>query len=302
MGRKLPPMNSLRVFEAVARHASLSAAAEELSVTRGAVSQQLKILEDWLGARLVDRTTNPISLTLEGEEYSQIVRTSLDAIAIGSQRLSGHLPNTLSISASANFASMYLIDRLAEFSNLYPDIVIKLSTSNDYVDLQAEYHDIAIRHGNGDWKDVRIDRLGYEMVFAVCSPELLEEHPIQRIDDIARLGVRVLDYAGSENWELWSSCLGTSAPALDRRSIFDHASLVVRAAISGYGVAIARSLLVIDALHKGDLVRPFPDALPAPFGFYLVHTKTSHRKPEVRVFREWLLEKVSVDLRRLNDS
>src|SRR6266702_639977 len=175
MPRQLPPLNALRAFEAAARSESFTRAAEELCVTQGAVSHQVKALEATLGIRLFNRERQRLVITDAGREYLNVVRDALDRIAAGTERvLQRQNSGVLTVSTSPDFAAKWLVNRLGRFAEAHPGIDLRISATLHHVDFAREDVDLAVRHGDGSWAGLDVARLSTEQLLAVCSPKLLE--------------------------------------------------------------------------------------------------------------------------------
>src|SRR3954468_5532664 len=176
MHRHLPPLNALKAFEAAARRESLTRAAEELCVTQGAVSQQVKGLEATLGIKLFFRERQRLVITEAGREYLEVVRDALDRIAVGTERLQQRQNSgVLTVSTSPDFASKWLVHRLGRFAEAHPDIDLRISATMPHVDFANEDVDLAVRHGEGQWSGLHVERLCSEQLFPVCSPKLMQD-------------------------------------------------------------------------------------------------------------------------------
>jgi len=175
MLRRLPPLNALKAFEAAARHESFTRAAEELCVTQGAVSHQVKALELELGIKLFNRERQRLIITEAGREYLIVLRDALDRIAVGTERLvQRQSSGVLTVSTSPDFAAKWLVSRLGRFAEAHPSIDLRISATLHHVDFAREDVDLAVRHGDGTWPGLDVARLSSEQLFAVCSPKLLE--------------------------------------------------------------------------------------------------------------------------------
>ena len=174
MPRQLPPLNALRAFEAAARSESFTRAAEELCVTQGAVSHQVKALEATLGIKLFNRERQRLVITDAGREYLNVVRDALDRIAAGTERvLQRQNSGVLTVSTSPDFAAKWLINRLGRFSDTHPGIDLRVSATMHHIDFVREEVDVAVRHGDGNWSGLDAVRLCTEQLFPVCSPKLM---------------------------------------------------------------------------------------------------------------------------------
>jgi len=174
MRPRLPPLNSLKAFEAAARHESFTRAAEELFVTQGAVSQQVKALETGLGIKLFNRERQRLIITEAGRDYLTVVRDALDRIAVGTDRLlQRQNAGVLTVSTSPDFAAKWLVHRLGHFAEAHPEIDLRVSATLHHVDFAREEVDLAVRHGDVNWPGLDPVQLSGEQLFAVCSPKLL---------------------------------------------------------------------------------------------------------------------------------
>src|SRR6266852_555486 len=174
MLRRLPPLNALKAFEAAARSESFTRAAEELNVTQGAVSHQVKALEATLGIKLFNRERQRLVITEAGRDYLAVIRDALDRIAVGTERLvQRQNAGVLTVSTSPDFAAKWLVYRLGRFAEAHPSIDLRISATLHHVDFAREDVDLAVRHGDGSWAGLDVVRLSSEQLFAVCSPQLL---------------------------------------------------------------------------------------------------------------------------------
>src|SRR5436190_16177478 len=174
MPRRLPPLNALKAFEAAARHESFTRAAEELCVTQGAVSHQVKALEAELAIKLFNRERQRLVITEAGRDYLAVVRDALDRIAIGTERLlQRQSAGILTVSTSPDFAAKWLVHRLGHFAEAHSEIDLRISATLHHVDFAREEVDLAVRHGDGNWPGLETVRLAPEQLFPVCSPKLL---------------------------------------------------------------------------------------------------------------------------------
>jgi len=290
MGRRLPPLNSMRVFEAAARHLSFTQAGEELHVTQAAVSHQIRVLEEWLGVLLFQRLKNGLKLTEEGENYLGPMTHALDTMADATS----HLINregikTLSISTLSSFASIWLVPRLKSFRDQYPDLDVRIITIDQEEDLLSKGEvDLDIRYGDGKWQHVYAKKFLTEHIYPVCSPDYLKEgKPLEYLEDLD--GHTLLHDVGVIGWKDWLEEAGVTNVESSRGPGFTHSHLVMQAAICGEGVALGRGALVVDALIKGDLVAPFEVKLSCDYEYYLVSTKTASDQPKIRAFTAWLM-------------
>ncbi len=289
MARRLPPLNALRAFEAAARHLSFTQAARELHVTQAAISHQVKTLEEFLGLRLFRRLNRALLLTEEGQTYLPPVRRIFDQLYEATKRLTDtETRGRLTVSVLPSFAARWLVSRLGRFREAYPDIDVRVAPAAHLVDFFREDVDIAIRYGRGHYPGLRVDRLMTEDIFPVCSPGLLAgPHPLRRPRD---LGYQTLMHDDDHgDWRTWLLAAGVDDVDPSRGPIFTDSSMLIQAAATGQGVALARGALAQEDLAAGRLVRPFELSLPAEFAYYIVCPEPTADQPKIKAFRDWLL-------------
>ena len=300
MSRRLPPLNALRAFEAAARHASLTRAAEELHVTPAAVSHQVRALEQWLEQPLFRRDGRRLKLTDAGKACLPGLVEGFDRLAEAVaevRRADGR--RTLNVTATPSLVGKWLVPRLERFRAAWPDVDVRLSATVEVVDLAGSDVDLAIRFGSGRYPGMQVDLLFEEEVFPVCAPSLLNgPTPLREPADLAGHTLIHDDSIRNEetlpDWGMWLRAAGVRDVATDRGLRFSPAALAVQAAIDGQGVALGRRVLVADDLAAGRLVRPFELGIPARFAYFLVCTPRAAGLERVRVFREWLLEEAAL--------
>ena len=299
MLRRLPPLNSLKAFEAAARHESFTRAADELCVTQGAVSHQVKALEGELGIKLFNRERQRLIITESGREYLAVLRDALDRIALGTERLvQRQKSGVLTVSTSPDFAAKWLVNRLGRFSETPPDIDLRISATMHHVDFAREEVDVAVRHGEGDWPGLEAARLSSEQLFAVCSPKLLSgPRRIREPADLLRYPLLHLD--DRTHWMRWLEAAGIVDGTPVHGPVLNRASMLIDAAIDGQGIALARTTLAAWDLINGRLVRPFATALPLSKTYWIVAPKATWALPKIVSFRDWLVAEAADDARRL---
>jgi LysR family glycine cleavage system transcriptional activator len=292
----LPPLQTLRAFEATARLSSMTLAAAELHVTHGAISRQIRKLEEHLGLKLFFRLTRQIILTEEGAEFHHAVTRILGELMRESERLRGRsLARSLRISTTVSFASKWLAPRLSRFRQRYPEFDIHLDVTDINVDLNDGQVDAAIRYGFGHYRDVSSERLLDETVTPVCSPGFLKEH--NGLTEIKELSNCVLlhEYRMLANWEAWFEMAGEKNFHCHQGPLWTLGSMATEAAIRGEGVALGRSVLIADDVAAGRLVVPFPlYKLKAERGYDLVYSSGYRDSFKLRILRQWLSEEISL--------
>jgi LysR family glycine cleavage system transcriptional activator len=299
MRPRLPPLNSLKAFEAAARHESFTRAAEELCVTQGAVSQQVKALEAGLGIKLFNRERQRLIITESGRDYLTVVRDALDRIAVGTERLlQRQNSGVLTVSTSPDFAAKWLVHRLGNFAEAHADIDLRVSATLHHVDFAREEVDLAVRHGDGNWPGLDPVQLSAEQLFAVCSPKLLSgRRKLSQPADLLKLPLIHLD--NRDDWKKWLRAVGVEDAEVTHGPVLNRVSMVIDAAINGQGVALARTTLAAWDLINGRLVRPFPDSLPLSRTYWIICPKATSNLPKIATFRNWLLAEAAADTRRL---
>jgi LysR family glycine cleavage system transcriptional activator len=299
MLRRLPSLNALKAFEAAARHESFTKAADELSVTQGAVSHQVKALEAELGLRLFNRERQRLVITDAGRNYLEVVRDAFDRLAVGTNRLLQlQKSGVLTVTTSPNFAAKWLVHRLGRFTEAHPDIDLRVSASAQHVDFAREDIDLAIRHGEGQWPGLSVTRLCVEELFPACSPKLMRGRRAPR--SFADLRHHTLLHVTDRNeWSKWLGAAELTLENADRGPIFNQAHNAIDAAVDGQGIVLARSALAAWDLRAGRLVRPFKLGLKVPYSYWIVCPKSTANLPKIKTFRDWLLAEAGEDARRM---
>ena len=278
-------LNGLRALEAVGRLGSLQAAANEMGVTIGAVSQQVIKAEAQLGQPVFQRLP-------KGMAPVEAARPMLARLTEGFQSLSqavalGRLrdENLLTISVAPVFAARFLVHRLDRFSRQHPQIRLRIEATTTLADLGAGDVDLAIRVGRGTWPGVDAELLMEQRVFPVCAPSLAAQ--LKSPADILKLPA-IIDGPSLFSWDIWLEAAGLAGSRMDARHVFNDASLCLDATIGGQGVMLAWQTLASFALEQGRLVKPFAIEARTGMGHYLV-TRAGTRLPaKVRAFRDWL--------------
>lgn len=298
--RRLPPLNSLRAFEATARHLSFTKAADELSVTAGAVSQQVKGLEEYLNLQLFKRHNRMISLTQEASLVLPYLSEGLDKFAEGLDIINNfQLDKPLTITLPPTFAARWLMPRLMHFQKLHPEILVRIDATYKVVDIISEDIDAGIRFGTGNYAGIDSDFLFSQQVIPVCSPNLLKQgSQLKKPEDLKNHTLLHCDFflnADSQqqpDWDMWFAMAGVDSVDTSLGIRFAQHDLLVQAAIEGQGVALVASISASKALADGDLVQPFESHIPLDNSYYFVCSKAKSTLPRIVAFRKWLLEEV----------
>ena len=289
---ELPPLNGLKVFEAVTRHLNFRLAAEELGVTQGAVAQQIRGLEASLGLKLFDRLPRTLALTSAGAGYAVSIRQAFELIDEATRTLRPE-PNRLTLSVTPTFASRWMLPRLPGFTAAWPDIDLRVLASERLVQFHHEGVDLAVRYGRppfGAGLDATL--LFSQTVLAVVSPTLLAE-----LGDPAESD-NCLRYALlHDGHHLWPAFLAFTLPNLSlhhqHHLRFNQTALALEAAISGQGMALTSPHFVQNDLASGRLVPAFTQQMTMDAGWYLVWPRRPREQAPVMAVRDWLLAQVS---------
>ena len=293
MSKPLPPLSALRAFEAVARRLSFSRAAEDLNVTPGAVSQQIRLLEQLVGERLFVRTKRSVALTEAAMHMLPDIQLGLETLSRALSMTASPGSKTLTISVAPSFASKWLLPRLTDFSDHHPDIDLRISATVALADFKRDKVDLAIRLGRGNYPDLYSERLFGDGLTPLCAPELLKaKGGLRKPDDLSKHRLLHDTSIPGENerpsWERWLELAGAKNVSAHRGTRFSLAELALQAAINGAGVVLGRLVLGEADLAAGRLVRPFKVILPLDVSYFLVMPKGTARRQEIQSFREWL--------------
>ena len=278
------PLNALRMFDAAARHLSLTRAAEELHVTQAAVSQHIRNLEERLGKPLFRRLPRGLALTDEGQALWPTVAQSFERIAQTLQQVAEPRPREiLTVGVVATFAIGWLIPRLNEFQQLHSYIDLRLQTHNNRVDLAGEGLDAAIRFGDGAWHGTQAQMLLRAPLSPMCTPALAQL--LREPADLSKL--TLLRSYRTQEWENWFATLGHAAP-LARGAMFDSSLALAEAAAQGAGVALLPVRMFNHQLEQGRLMRPFAHEVDTG-AYWLTHLNSRPASPALQTFQQWLL-------------
>ena len=308
MNRRLPPLNSLRTFEAAARHLSFKKAAGELHVTPAAVSHQIRTLEEYCGTLLFHRLARALRLTDAGQAALPLLREGFDKLAEASDVMQvDERPGVLTISVAPSFGAKWLIPRLDRFRSAHPEYDVRIDATDALADFAGDGVDIALRFGRGVYRNLRSECLMPEVSVPVCSPGLLEQGllergaPLKRPEDLRHHTLLHVHWTTEDDaapsWRMWLCAAGVEGVDAGRGPRFNTESMVMEAAIAGQGVALCGAALVEGDLRAGRLVRPFPPSLNqmTSFNYYAVYPEDKAGDPKVVAFRDWVLGEVERD-------
>jgi len=299
--RQLPPLKSLRAFEATARHLSFSKAADELNVTAGAISQQVKVLEEYLGIKLFSRKNRKIMLTQEALVGLPHLTNGLDKLAEGIGAIRDYQKDKpLTITLPPTFAARWLMPRLTGFQKLHPEIDVRIDATYKVVDIINDDIDAGIRFGTGDYPEIDSDFLFSQEIILVCSPALLEQGgKLEKPEDLENFSLLHCDFhitSSSQtqpDWDMWFDMVGVDSVDSSRGVYFGQHDLLVQAAIEGQGVALVASISASKALEEGLLIQPFESQISLDHSYYFICSKAKSKLPRIQAFRTWLLDEVA---------
>jgi LysR family glycine cleavage system transcriptional activator len=312
---RLPPLNALRAFEAAARHLSFKNAARELHVTPGAVSHQVKLLEEHLGASLFRRLTRALELTAEAQAMLPKVREGLESLGVAVERVRARGKTcSLNVIAPPNFAARWLVPRLGLFTSKHPNLELHVASRPGMIDGRADASPAAavdaresaptmmVRFGGGRYPGSHVDLIFSAVYVPVCSPKLLAgQHPLRKPADLRFHTLLHDDTVTEENarpsWHDWLQTVGANDVDSSRGPHFSDASLSLEAAIEGLGVSLAMKPLVKSEIEAGRLVVPFEIEAPATFSYYLVTPESALDDRAVSAFRKWVLAQAAPERR-----
>jgi len=283
----IPPLNPLRTFEAAARLSSLTAAADELHVSQVAVSRQVKVLEEYLGVMLFRRLHRGIELTREGKELYQGIAHAFQDIGHAARQVSRRgRRDILSIQSYTTFSQRWLIPRLAQFHDENESIEVRLTSSLQATDFEAQNIDAAIRSGYGDWPDLNAEKLVDIELIPICSPTFYANSKLQTHKDLSR--VRMLQsMARPQDWERWMAEVNLSLNSTSELR-FDTSALAYEAASMNIGVAIAVKVFVEPQLKNGSFIAPFKETCKTGEGYYLVWPRNVEPSQTLLKFLSWM--------------
>jgi DNA-binding transcriptional LysR family regulator len=295
MAYRLPPLNTMRLFEAAGRLGSFKAAAEELHVTPSAVSHGIQSLEDWLGVALFTRGNRSLALTPAGAAYLPQVRQALDLLVRAGVNLPGQMiARRLAISVAPSFGLLWLVPHLPRFQERHPGLEVMIDTDHQQVSFPRAGVDLAIRMGRGDWPDVTAIPLITEQLVPLCTPE--SANRLREPSDLARATLlRVTDV--SEDWSTWFDLAGLPPQSGAGAHTFDTIHMARQAALQGLGVMIGRLPLMADDVACGRLVPLFGPPRACATGYWLVAPPEALSQPAARAFQRWIEDDLRRDLR-----
>ena len=292
MSRRLPPLNSLKAFEAAARHLSFTRAADELFVTQAAVSHQIKALEEFLSMKLFLRKNRSLLLTEEGQSYYLDLKDIFQSLQESTERLLAKgAKGAITVALPPSFAIQWLVPRISHFSQMNPDIDVRIKAVDFDEGFLTDDVDVAIYYGRGKWSGLQSDKLHTEYLTPVCSPMLLQgDKPLDVLDDLRHH--MLLHDSRREAWKNWIRHFHIPGVNVNQGPVFSHSMLVLQAAALGQGIALGHSVLARPDIEAGRLVCPFEEKLVSKNAYYLVCHQSQAELGKIAVFRQWLLDQV----------
>ncbi|MGZ8328485.1 MAG: LysR substrate-binding domain-containing protein [Allosphingosinicella sp.] len=286
--RQLPPLSSVRVFEAAARHENFTLAAGELGMTQAAVSYQIRLLEERLGLPLFVRSKRRVTLSEAGRRLAPVVSDVFDRLAEGFSGLVDEDESVLAISTAQTFASNWLAARLGGFQIARSELAVRLLTSNAMTDFARDDVDVAVRMGTGPWPGLRQHFLFCLFATPLCTPDFRDRHRLERPEDLLRVPrLNAHDWW----WKQWLEVAGVAlAEEAPRQGIrLDSQALEGNAALAGHGVGLLTPLYWRAELAAGRLVQPFDLVVVSGPALWLVYPEHKRNRAKIRGFRDWLL-------------
>ncbi|EDL71073.1 LysR substrate-binding domain-containing protein [Vibrio campbellii] len=286
--QNLPPLNSLKAFEATARLQSFTKAAEELNVTRAAVSQQVKSLEAYLDATLFERNGAQLNLTQAAHEYLPVVSHVFQSLSAATQHLfSRQQQAQLTLHVAHSFCSQWLMPRLADFHRQHPKISFKVSTTANAMPSNSDIADVEIINGYGEWQSQKAIQLTRENWIVVASPGFLHLNPVRDLADLTRLP-KLATGGYQETWQCWLEQQGYQGTSIKLTGEFEHSLIAIEAAVNQLGVLLVRDLLVEDHLQQGTLVKVGEWSMPSRGAHFMIIR--DEEKPHVKAFVDWIMQ------------
>ena len=293
--KKMPSLKSLQAFEAAGRHLSFTEAARELNVTPGAISQQMRTLEDFLEIKLFKRMNRSIVLTNDGQTFLPLISSGFEQFseAVATLREKRSM-GPLTITSAPSFVSNWLIPRLTKFKSEHPGIDVRIDTSDRLVDFKHEDIDVGIRFGNGVYPMLDTVFLFSFDLIPVCAPQLmLQEHGLKKISDLKYHTLLHSNYDAWDpsfpDWAMWLKVVEAGDIDAGHGIYFNQSDLLFQAALNGQGVALLANVMAEPEIKTGRLVQPFTTRLPVKMNYHLVTSSAKARVAKVAAFREWIL-------------
>ncbi|WP_298914164.1 LysR substrate-binding domain-containing protein [uncultured Roseobacter sp.] len=286
--RSLPPLTAVRVFDAAARHGTFTSAADELGMTQSAVSYQIKVLEERVGAPLFERYARGVGLTAIGQRFHQRTAAALDILSDAYGDAKGAVEGALSISVIPTFATNFLAQHLGAFQLEQPGIAVRMEISEALTDFTQDDIDVAIRGGQGKWEGLVSHLLMPTTFTPMLSPELIDSiGGIHSPEDLLKLPILSKD---DPWWRIWLATAGVADTSAETHAARSFGPQVVEAgaAMSGHGVAMLTPAFFQNELARGQLIQPFEEIGDDGSGYWLVYPESRRNALKIRRFRSWI--------------
>ena len=302
MDKRLRHLNALHSFECAARHQSYSKAASEMFVSQAAISQQMRQLEQSLNTKLFVRNGRRMALTQNGETLYRACQSGFDTIVKGLNAIQCEgLPGELTITSTQAFCSIWIMPRLYKFSQLYPEINIKILGSNQVEDLTQKHIDLAIRFSPVDGlvapKDMTIEEYGQDAIYPVCAPALVNNGCLNSPRDLLKCRLLYLANESRVTWQRWFTHLGVDdSGTLPVKTEVTSSDMALSAVLAGHGVALLATAMITPYLESGQLVVPFKVKHPVEWKRYLVFDPHSSKLARINAFRDWFRSELDITM------
>ena len=285
------PLLALRTFVEVGQRGSIKAAAQALSVTSGAVSQQIRLLEERVGMALFTRERSGLRLTEAGASVHPALLQAIENMQQALQSLEGiKSRQTLTVSTVATFAASWLVPRLGRFNLRHPHIEVRVEATSAVVDMRRDRVDVALRHGLGIYPGLQVTRLMAPVMVPVASPALMATSP-KITDPVDCLEFALLHDSDRADWSLWLTAHDVAKdPRAERGTAFEDDFLLIRAAEAGQGLALVPREYALEEINAGRLVQVLDKPWPARFAYYVVTRQDAMHREEVKAFVDWIME------------
>ena len=285
---RIPSTQALRALESFARHGTVWQAADELNLTRSAVSHQLRMLERDLDFHMLNRVGTRVELTPQGRAYAEDIRQALLAISGSAARNTGRgVAEALTVSCAPGFAASWLCNKIGRFTSAYPDIALSIITPRRLGEVNNPDVDLFITYGDGEFSEMQAEHILDVVTTPVCSPAMVNRlGGMPDPADVLRLGL--LHLSDYQDWAAWFDIIGLDPAGAKTGVVFSDMHLVYSATLAGQGIAMGDVVLSEDAMHSGQLVRPFEQTVRSKRAYYMAVPLAMVENPIVVAFRNWL--------------
>lgn len=287
------PLNAIRAFEAAARHKSFTRAADELNVTHGAVSKQIRILEELVGFPLFERAGKGMRLTPRGRELAEEATRGFVVLERAFEAFLERAPEKkpVRLTTTPAFAAKFLAPRLGTFQRNHPGITLAIETTARLIDFAAETADAGVRFGAGDWPGLEARPLSNGLLVPLCAPEFLARFKTTTPRALLKAGP-LLHHLSRREWREWAEHAGLARLKPAHEYAFEDTNVIFQATLEGQGIALLPKLLAARDVRAGKLVQPFGPEMPGDFRFWFVAPPGQWKRPEIAALHGWLLEEV----------